>query len=251
MGVKFFVSDFHFGTIGRSDFSALSHFENFCGKNLSSGDELYILGDLFDFWIEYKNFVPAKFTEVYSILLNAKKRGVKIFIARGNHDFFRGEFFEKQGISAFDGAMKFEQNGKKFLCIHGDGISGNPFRSVVMSVLRNGFFQFLYKLLPPDFAVWFAETLSDLSRKKPTDKKSQKEKYLKHAFNFAEKKNCDVLVMGHSHIPDLAAEKGKIYANCGVWFEKPTFIELKENRIFLKELRTNGEKDIILCEKEI
>lgn len=251
--MKFFVSDFHFGTIGRSDLPAKTNFESFCETNLSIDDELYILGDFFDFWMEYKSFVPAKFVEIYAILLNAKKRGIKIFFVRGNHDFIRGDFFENTGFKVFDKQIKFEQNGKKILCIHGDALSKNIFYKAINFFLTNGFFQFLYKLLPPFFAVWLAETSSNLSRRKnkyKLNKKSWNEKYRKYAFNFAEKNKCDILIMGHSHISDLIARNDKIYANCGAWFESPTFILLDKNKIFLKEFRGGKEKDIILCEKE-
>jgi len=251
--MRFFVSDFHFGTIGQSDFPALSNFKDFCEKNLSSDDELYILGDFFDFWIEYKNFVPAKFIEIFAILLNVKNRGIKIFIIRGNHDFIRGKFFENLGFYVFDKEIKFEQNGKNVLCIHGDGLSGNFAFFVVKFILTNNFFQFLYKLLPSTFAVWLAETLSDLSRKKNKYEikgEAKKEKYRQYAFNFADKKSCDILIMGHSHVSDLTAKNNKIYANSGVWFELPTYVVLEENKILLKEFRESVEKDIILCEKE-
>jgi len=251
MGLKYFVSDFHFGVKSQFDFSILSSFESFCEKILANGDELYILGDFFDFWIEYKNFVPSKFVKIYATLLNAQKRGVKIFIVRGNHDFIRGNFFDNLNISVFDNEIRFEQNGRKFLCTHGDEISKSSGYSAMKSVLRNGFFQFLYKLIPPDFAVWFAETLSSLSRKKnggETKSETRKSKYRKNAFDFAEKENCDILIMGHSHIPDLSLTNNKIYANSGVWFEKPTYIMLEENKILLKEFRDGNEKDVVLHE---
>lgn len=250
--MKFFVSDSHFGTIRQSDFPALSDFEDFCEKNLSDGDELYILGDFFDFWIEYKRFIPAKFIEVYKILLNTKNRGIKIFIVRGNHDFFRGNFFENLGFSVFDSEIEFTQNEKKIICLHGDNTSKNA--KITKYVLRNGFFQFLYKILPPDFAVWLAESLSNLSRNKNKNivkNETLKKKWQKKAFNYLDKKNCDILIMGHSHIPDLTAKNNKIYANSGAWFEVPTYVVLEKNKILLKEFRRSAEKDIILIEKEL
>ena len=251
MNNKFFISDFHFGTDGQIDPIKLSDFEFFCEKNLSDGDELYILGDFFDFWIEYKNFVQAEFAEIYTILTNAKKRGVKIFIVRGNHDFFRGNFFQNLGFSVFDNEVKFEQNGKKILCIHGDAVAGNSSYLLMKSVFRSSVFQFLYKMLPFNSALCFAQYLSGLSRKKnrrSENQDSRKAKYRTLAFNFAEKENCDILIMGHSHIPNLTASANKIYANCGAWLENPTFIVLEENKIQLKEFRGKNKENIVLQE---
>lgn len=252
MGLKFFVSDCHFGAVGNNDSEVSAILEEFCSKNLTRGDELYILGDFFDFWIEYGNFVPSNFVPIYNILLNQKARGIKITLVCGNHDFMCGSFFENLGFCLFNNEIKFEHNGKKILCIHGDGISGSFAYSIIKSVLKNRFFQFLYKCLPSDFALFFMETVSNLSRKKNISKvlsEKRKERYRKYAVDFAAKKNCDILIMGHSHIADLFESNGKIIANCGAWFEKPTFIVLDGNKILLKEFHGGREKDIILCEK--
>jgi UDP-2,3-diacylglucosamine hydrolase len=251
MGMKFFLSDFHFGANTETDGLIFSQFENFCNL-LSTEDELYILGDFFDFWIEYETVVQADFIELYSILQNTVKRGIKVFMVRGNHDFIRGKFWKKLGIEVFDKSIIFELNGKKFYCTHGDEVKGK--RSITKLVLRNGFFQFLYKLLHPDFAIWLAGSLSELSRKKDLiavkSEEKRKKKWRKRAFRFIDEKNCDVLIMGHSHIFDLAVSDGKIYANSGFWFDRPTFIAIEKNKIFLKEFCKNVEKDIILSEME-
>jgi UDP-2,3-diacylglucosamine hydrolase len=251
--MRYFVSDFHIGSKERAESGFIREFNVFC-TSLSSGDELCILGDFFDFWIEYKNFVRSDFVEVYSILQNAVQNGINVYMVRGNHDFMRGDFLKKLGIKVFDNSVEFKVCNKKILCIHGDGISGDFWYSVLKFILRNGFFQFSYKLLPPFFTVWFAEIFSGLSRKK--NKKNvksanRKEKYRKYALKFTEKYGSDVLIMGHSHIFDLYKTSGKIYANCGVWFEKSTYILLQENKLFLKEFCGNLENDVILEETEI
>jgi UDP-2,3-diacylglucosamine hydrolase len=253
MGMKFFVSDFHFGASGKKDNLSVSQFEEFC-HSLPKGGELYILGDFFDFWMEYSSVVRADFVNIYSILLNTLKRGVKIFFVRGNHDFFRGKFLQNLGIKVFDSNISFDHGGKKVFCMHGDGLTGALKHSIMKFIMRNGFFQFLYGLLHPDFAIWLAQSCSELSRKKNRNAHSfdeRKKKYRRCAFNFADKNACDILIIGHSHICDLVKVDGKIYANGGVWFEKPTYVLLDEKKVFLKEFGGDLRKDIILEEKEI
>ena len=251
--MKFFVSDFHFGANAKTDKLIFPQFETFC-NSLSEDDELYILGDFFDFWIEYKTVARSEFVEIYSVLLDTKKRGVKIFLFRGNHDFFRGDFWKKFCTEIFDKSVKFEQNGKVFFCTHGDEIKRDFAHSIVRFIFRNAFFQFIYKLLHPDFAVYLANLFSELSRKKNAKKvksEERKEKYRKCAFAFSGKKNCDILIAGHSHICDLVKFGDKIYANSGVWFERPTYILLDGNNLFLKEFCGDLQKDISLKEEEI
>ncbi|MCL2843895.1 MAG: UDP-2,3-diacylglucosamine diphosphatase [Chitinivibrionia bacterium] len=254
MGIKFFISDLHFGAGGKGEKSAESVFENFCNA-LPSDGELCILGDFFDYWIEYSSVVPAEFTNIYSILLDARKRGVKINFVRGNHDFFKGNFLKTLGIEVFDRHFSFKQNKKKVFCTHGDDIKSGILRFLLSSALRNTFFQFLYKLLPPFFAIRFMKMMSELSRKKNVgnvNTPSRKEKYRRAAFRFIDKKHSSVLVAGHSHICDLAESGKKIYANCGIWSERQTYVEINEKNVFLKEF-CGGDlrKDVILEEKEI
>jgi len=146
--MKFFVSDFHLGAHPKTEDFALLQFEKFC-KSLPDDSELYILGDFFDFWIEYSSVIPSNFTQVYTILIDARKRGTKIFFIRGNHDFIRGDFFPKLGIEVFDDGISFEQNGKKFFCTHGDEIKGDFWYSAMRFTLRTSVFQFSTNFCTP------------------------------------------------------------------------------------------------------
>ena len=251
--LKYFVSDFHFGAGLAGDDKSLSRFERFC-SSLSCDAQLYILGDFFDFWIENKYTVRLDFVEIYTLLVNAKKRGIKIFMIRGNHDFIRGSFFEKLGLEVFNDEIKFEIGEKKTCCIHGDGISRDFFYSAMKFILRSAFFQFFYKTFHPTISIWLAQFASDLSRKKnkkTVKSATRKERYRKYALEFLEKRELDVLIMGHSHIFDLHKSSGKIYANCGAWFEKPTYVFFDGNKLFLKEFCGDIENDVILEETEI
>jgi UDP-2,3-diacylglucosamine hydrolase len=252
--MKYFISDLHFGANAKDKKRAELVFENFCNA-LPNDSELCVLGDFFDFWIEYSSVAPSEFTEIYSILRNTAKRGVKINFVRGNHDFFRGNFLKSLGIEVFDKYFNFEQDGKKFVCTHGDEIKGGVARFVIRFVMRNAVCQFLYKLLPPFFAIRLMKTISEISRKKNianVDTPLRKEKYRDCAFRFADKKRCNILIAGHSHICDLVKRGKKIYANCGLWSKKPTYIEIVEKKMFLKEFYgADLRKDVILVEEEI
>jgi len=252
--MRFFISDLHFAALKQDKTRAISVFEAFC-RALPQDGELCILGDFFDFWIEYRYFVPADFVEIYAILLELKSRGVKVKFVRGNHDFMRGDFLKILGVEIFDRIYEFEQNGKKILCTHGYEISGNVLQYLLSAVLRSAVCQFLYKLLPGDFAIWLMKSLSEQSRKKDdgkTDASLRKAKYRECAFNFAVGNDCDILIAGHSHIGDLFEREGKIYANCGIWAKRPTYIAVAGKKIFLKEFCGNDlRNDVVLEEKEV
>lgn len=251
--LKYFISDFHFGAGRKSESAEILNFDKFC-SSLPNDSHLYILGDFFDFWIEHKYTVRSDFVEIYSILINAKKRGIKISMIYGNHDFMHKNFMNKLGIEVYENKIEFETGDKKVCCLHGDGITGDLFYAAMKSIFRNKFLQSLYKTIHPTISIWFGQCVSKLSRKK--NKKyvkfpSRKERYRKYALNFAEKFGFDIMIMGHSHISDLFKTDKKIYANSGVWFENPTYVLLRENKLFLKEFCGGSQEDIILSETEV
>jgi len=251
--LKYFVSDFHFGAGLAGDNESLARFERFC-SSLPCDAQLYILGDFFDFWIEHKYTVRLDFAEIYTVLVNTKRRGVEIFMVRGNHDFIRGNFFEKLGVEVFDDATKFEIGAKKVCCIHGDGISKDFFYNIMKFILKSACFQLFYKTIHPTVSIYLAQFASNLSRKKnkkTVKSATRKERYRKYALEFLEKRGLDVLIMGHSHIFDLYKSDGRIYANCGAWFEKPTYVLLDRNKLFLKEFGSDIQSDAVLEEMEI
>ena len=95
-----------------------------CALVKNDGDRLVILGDLFDFWFEYKHTAPKEFHDVLFMLSQLIESGIKVDYVSGNHDFWMGDFFaEQMGITLYRDEYDFEYDSKKFHLIHGDGLS--------------------------------------------------------------------------------------------------------------------------------
>lgn len=181
------------------------------------GDRLVILGDLFDFWFEYKQAMPKDQFEVLYMLFELKKRGIQIDYISGNHDFWMDDFFETQmGIKVHRDQLELEYAGKKLLLIHGDGISpSDKGYRLLKKVLRNRFNIWLYRKLPADFAIALAKKVSGSSREHTARRDHEfaldYEKFAQTELN----NGYDVVAIGHLHLPVFKEFKDGIYINTG------------------------------------
>ncbi|MCP4154730.1 MAG: UDP-2,3-diacylglucosamine diphosphatase [bacterium] len=191
-----------------------------------AGTELYILGDLFDFWFEWYHVIPKYWFPILYAFRKCIEAGIKIHFVSGNHDFYPGKYLEKEiGIRCFDESHEFEVKGKRFFVAHGDGYArkdrGYRF---LKRVIRNPLSIFLYKtFLSADLGMQVAGMFSKSSRKVvKIEKKSWSEEYYKFAQNkFAE--GFDFVILGHIHYPIVKEDNGRIYVNCGDWITEFTY----------------------------
>jgi UDP-2,3-diacylglucosamine hydrolase len=132
----------------------------------SDGERLIILGDLFDFWFEYKHAIPKEHHRVLFMLTDLIRHGVRIDYVSGNHDFWMGDFFESEiGVSLARDALESEYDGKRMHLLHGDGLAkADGGYRFLKKILRNRFNIWLYRKLPPDWAIPLAKKVSGSSR---------------------------------------------------------------------------------------
>ena len=118
-------------------------------------DIIFLLGDLFDFWFEYKEAVPRGFTRVLGKLAELSDSGIKIYFFIGNHDYWMTDYFERElNIKVFRSPELFIFNSKSFLIGHGDGLGPGDYGYKRMKlVLSNPFFIWLFRLLHPDIGI--------------------------------------------------------------------------------------------------
>ena len=221
-----FISDIHLGLkskeIEKSKEKLLVKFLKYASDNC---DELFIVGDLYDYWFEYSQVYQKGFYRTLTALQDLTEKGIKVHYFIGNHDFFHKDFFEKEiGVILYHDAQQFELNERKFFIGHGDGLVKNDLGyNLLKKIFRNRFIQFLYGLLHPDFGVWIAKHTSKSSRDYTTQKDYGEEDGL---FDAAKKKideGNEFVIFGHLHKKCFEKYKNGTYINLGSWINNPCY----------------------------
>ncbi len=222
----FFISDIHLGLQTPVEEKAkekqLVDFINYASQNC---DELFIVGDLFDYWFEYKRVMQKGFIRTLSALTRFADTGKKIHYVIGNHDFLHKNFFTNEvGALVYQDSIDTILNGKKFYLAHGDGLVKKDIGyNILKKILRNKVFQKMYTWLHPDIGIKIASHSSKTSRDY-TKKKNYGE--LDGMFDAAKAKielGYDYVIFGHSHSRTFENYKEGNYINLGTWLDKPCY----------------------------
>jgi len=235
----YFVSDAHFGVGVNPPDYRVELFEDLTSQMCKRATDLFIVGDLFDFWIEYRFAIRPDYFPVLHELYRLVKSGVKVHYLAGNHDFALGAFLEKTlGLSIYHGVLDLELQGRKVHLCHGDGILSRDVRYRVSKVfLRNRLFQKLYKILHPDIGVAFGIYCSKSHRKYSELRLTPDiiEKYRHAAHKRMKKKECDLVIFGHTHHGELHKFDEGEYCNTGAWMNHYNYAALCDGKIELKQ----------------
>jgi len=201
----------------------------------SKAEHLFIVGDLFDYWFEYKTVIPKGHIRLLGALAELRDQGVGITYLAGNHDFWLRSFFPTElGIEICLDPIERIIYGKRFLIHHGDGLLKNDtgYR-ILKKVLRSKVNIFLFSLLHPDLTGWLARWSSRTSRAH-TGKKTYEGNDM---VEFARQKlgdGIDVVVMGHNHQSHISSMNGGTYVNLGDWIDENTYAVFNGKDIRLK-----------------
>jgi UDP-2,3-diacylglucosamine hydrolase len=233
----FFISDAHLGLGPRSvekekENRLLAFFDHI----FPSAEELFILGDLFDFWFDYATVIPRGFHRTLAALQRFTDAGKPIHYLVGNHDCWMGDFFETE-IGVVLHRAPFEQvvQGKRLLLHHGDGLAGNDRGyQLVKPVLRNPLAIRAYRWLHPDIGVRLARGTSRSSREYTTQKHYGEEEGMIRYAREAIDRGCNIVVMGHRHLPTRITVGNGIYINLGDWITHNSYAEMTGGMIDLK-----------------
>lgn len=222
----FFLSDFHLGV---PDYEASRQREVRIVKFLESirdeAETIFLVGDIFDMWYEYKTVVPKGYTRILGKLADLSDSGINIIAFSGNHDMWMFGYFEVElNIKVYHVPKTFELGGKKFLIGHGDGLGpGDAGYKFIKKIFRNPFCQWLFCKLHPDYGLSIANYFSRKSRISTgsTDDQylgDEKEWLVQYCNKRLEKEHFDFFIFGHRHLPidKLLGEKSR-YINLGDW----------------------------------
>lgn len=198
----YFVSDVHLGLKAFSAEEREQRFVNWLKDTpFQAGDDLVLLGDIWDFWYEYRYVIPKEGIRVLSELIHLMDRGVRVLYFIGNHDIWCFSFFESLGMKVIKKQPIIVQIGdKKVLLAHGDGIGGAKWTyRFMLSIFHNRVCQFLFSLLHPTLAFDIATRWSRNNRytHKEYVWKGKEERLYK--FAVAQDKSIDLFIFGHYH----------------------------------------------------
>jgi UDP-2,3-diacylglucosamine hydrolase len=191
--------------------------------------ELYLVGDVFDFWHEWNRAAPQGFTRFLGKLAELSDTGIKIHYFTGNHDVWVYNYLKKEiGLELYRKELKTSLLGRKFYIAHGDGLGpGDKGYKLLKWCFTNKFLQWCFKnLLHPDFALWIGQSWSNsrrMSERKPVFYE-ENEWLVKHSKEELKKEHFDYFVYGHRHLPRIfPLSEGTNYVNLGDWLENFTY----------------------------
>lgn len=239
----YFLSDFH---LGAPDHTTSLEREKTIVRFLDSikhdASEIFLVGDLFDFWYEYRKVVPKGFVRLLGKLAELSDAGIPMHLFVGNHDMWMRDYFQKElNIPVYFKPEFFERNGKTFLIGHGDGLGPGDHRyKRLKKVFRNPLSKWLFGILPPIMGMGLANYLSRRSRIQTGAKEEvffgeDKEWLIIYCKEQLKEKKIDFFVFGHRHLAiDYRLDNNSRYINLGDWIKYYTYAEFDGRELILK-----------------
>lgn len=244
----YFISDFHLGV---PDYEKSLEREKKIVRWLETvrkdAAEIYILGDVFDFWFEYKHAVPKGYIRLQGKLAELADEGIKLHYFTGNHDMWVFDYLPKEiGMTLYRKPIQKEIAGKKFFIGHGDALGpGDKGYKFIKRVFENKFCQWLFARLHPNLGIGMANYWS---RKSRVATGTYDEKYLGDEKEFLvvfakealKKQHFDFFIFGHRHLVlDVKVGENSRYINLGDWIRFFTYAVFDGEQLELKKFETS------------
>lgn len=232
----YFASDFHFGIPDRKESLERENlFTAWLETVRKDASEIYLMGDLFDFWFEYKTVIPRGYVRLLGKLAEITDSGVKVHLFRGNHDMWAFDYLNQELNIEIHRDPEFKEfNGKVFYLAHGDGLGpGDTGYKFIKKVFQNRFNQWLFRWIHPDLGIRIALFWSRQSRFASLVKEDKIERdktFIESRLSFHSKKilesnpEVDYFIYGHWHFPsdELLSEKSR-QITLGDWLTNFTY----------------------------
>ncbi len=241
---NYFLSDLHLGYPDSETSRAREILIcNLLTEIMPMTENLWLLGDIFDFWWEYKSVVPAGYVRFFAKLLEFTDNNIPVYIFSGNHDIWLKSYLAKElNVKIFHKPLKIELQNKQVYMAHGDGLGkGDYDYKFLKKIFTNKFLQWGFSKIHPNCAFKIASSWSHSRRKKekyPSFKSLANETLYQYAKEFNKKEHCDYYVFGHRHIPmKLDIGKGSQIINTGEWLSQQTFACLQDGQMQLLQYK--------------
>lgn len=240
----YFASDFHLGFDNKLTSREREHvIISWMNSIAVDASEIYIIGDLFDYWYEYKEVVPKGHIRLLARIAQFTDSGIPIHLFTGNHDLWMFDYLESElGVILYKNPQEIELQDKKMLIGHGDGLGpGDKGYKIMKKVFKNKFNQWLFARLHPNFAIGLMKYFSRKSRENDPEKLSflgvDKEWLIQYSERKLKQKYFDYFIFGHRHLPidhTLSNDLSR-YINTGDWIHHYTYARMQDGIISLEK----------------
>jgi len=227
----YFVSDVHLGAPAlRNNKQRERLFAQWLDEIKPDVKELYLMGDIFDFWWEYKKVVPRGFTRILGRIADLADSGIPVHFFTGNHDLWVFDYLpEELGVIVHRNEFVTELNGKKFFLAHGDGLDASDVGYIrLKKIFTNKKLQWMFSRLHPNFALKIGHDWSKSSRTSKLgyerEFKVNNDGMYKFALNYLASNQIDYFIFGHRHqVIDTAISDKTRFILLGDWIKNFTY----------------------------
>lgn len=239
----YFLSDFHLGAPDHAtSLQREKRIVTFLENIRKDAAVIFVLGDMFDFWYEYKKVVPKGFVRILGKLAELTDSGVTIYFFVGNHDMWMNGYFEEElNIQVYHEYKEFEFNGKKFIIGHGDGLGPGDLKyKFLKKVFRNRISKAFFGMLHPSLGIGLANYFSRKSRAATGTSDEHflgedDEWLISFAKGELKEKHIDYFVFGHRHLPiEFKLGDNSLYINLGDWIKYYSYAVFNGEDLTLK-----------------
>ncbi len=234
--IAYFASDFHLGAPDdRSSYDREKKILSWLDAIATDATHIFLVGDIFDFWFEYKLAIPKGFVRIQAKIAELVDNGIEVHFFHGNHDMWMFEYFTKElGVIIHPNEFEIELNSTKVFISHGDGVGpGDRGYKMIKKIFRNKLCQWLFARLHPNLGIGLARYLSQSSRKK-TGHLDEEFNGMQSEWIFHYLKNkhpefkANTYIFGHRHLPLFVKETDFQYINLGEWLHTCSYAKFSE-----------------------
>jgi UDP-2,3-diacylglucosamine hydrolase len=239
----YFASDFHLGTPNNaSSLEREKRIVAWLDEIKKDAHSIYLLGDIFDFWFEYREAIPKGFIRFQGKLAELIDSGIPVYFFTGNHDMWMFDYFTKElGITIHREPQVLLIGQKNLLIGHGDGLGpGDSIYKIQKKFFNSGLCQWLFARIHPNLGISMAKLWSRQSRISNTKREEKfngekNEFLLTYCKELEKTEHHDFYIFGHRHLPlDLKVSATSQYVNLGEWVHFDTYAEFDGTTIFLR-----------------
>ncbi len=239
----YFSSDYHLGVPNSSDsLKREKKIVRWLEMAQKDAQEIFLMGDIFDFWFEYKHAIPKGFIRIQGKIAEITDSGIPVHFFIGNHDMWMFDYFEKElGVIMHRKHGPREIGEKKFFLGHGDGLGpGDNGYKFIKKVFANKFCQWCFARIHPNLGIGMANYWSRRSRSKNKEPQkflgADKEWLITYCNKKLEDNHYDYFIFGHRHWPiEHKLQNGSFYINLGDWLHHCTYAVFDGEKVELKK----------------
>lgn len=257
MALSYFIADTHLGLEYQDPVKRERQFASFLESLPEETSRVYLLGDIFDFWYEYKDVIPRKFTRTLGALAHLADRGVELFFINGNHDVWTYSYLQKEiGVKILPQPSVIDLDGVRFCIGHGDDIwHGTRMYRLMKACFKCRFLQILFSALHPRWAMLLGhgwsrhnrlthfksedeKTIAEYKQAIERDGSAWAESFQKDLEKKGERK-ADHFIFGHYHLPLTVKLESGDFSILGDWIHNPDYMVF--DGVYLKREKPHFE----------